>query len=368
MYALLVALAMASQTPDYLVWVASEATDRITLVRFSPAPATAKVDREFTIGLLPTDPDGPHGLTVSPDGRFLYISTAHGQPFGFLWKIDAATARVAGREELGMFPATVSLTPDGAFAFVVNFNVHGDMVASSVSAVSTDDMLEVARIPTCVMPHGSRINAAGTKHYSACMMDDRLVEIDTRSFGVARTFNLGADTVQVASHATTHPSLRSGQAPGPRTTHAVTCSPTWAQPSVDGSAVYVACNKSNEILEIDVARWGIKRRIPAGDGVYNLTVTHDGRLLLATNKRGQSVSIFDLGTGTELARVPTQRKVVHGVVVSPDDRYAFVSVEGIGSQPGTVEVIDLRTRTAVARADVGQMAGGIDFWKTEGGH
>ena len=132
--------------------------------------------------------------------------------------------------------------------------------------------------------------------------------------------------------------------------------------------MYVACNKSNEILEINVPRWTITRRFAAGDGVYNLAVTRDGRLLLATNKRSQSVSIFNLGTGKELARIATQRRIVHGVVVSADDRYAFISVEGIGSQPGTVEVIDLRTRTAVASADVGQMAGGIDFWKTEGGN
>jgi len=337
------------QDSDYLVWVASEATDRIALVRFSPAATRAQVEREFTIGLLPTDPDGPHGLTGSPDGRFLFISTAHGQPYGFLWKIDAATAAVAGRVELGMFPATVALTPDGAFAFIVNFNLHGDMVPSSVSAVATDEMVEVARIPTCTMPHGSRINSQGTKHYSACMMDDLLVEIDTRSFGVARTFS-------VASGAEQH------------TAHTVTCSPTWAQPSADGGAVYVACNKSNEIVEIDVARWTLTRRFKAGDGVYNLAATRDGRLLVATNKRGQSVSIIDLTVGKEIARVATTRRIVHGVVVSPDDRYAFVSVEGIGSQPGTVEVIDLRTRTAVAAADVGQMAGGIDFWKTEGGH
>jgi DNA-binding beta-propeller fold protein YncE len=337
---------------DYLVWVASEATDRIALVRFSPASQTARVEREFTIGLLPTDPDGTHGLTVSPDGRFLFISTAHGVPFGYLWKIEAATAKVAGRVELGMFPATVALTPDGAFAFVVNFNLHGEMVPSSVSAVSTDDMVEVARIPTCTMPHGSRMNPQGTRHYSACMMDDMLVEIDTRTFGVSRRLNVGRDSVQLASH----------------TAHDASCSPTWAQPSADGAAVYVACNKSNEILEIDVARWSLTRRFKAGEGVYNLAVTRDGHLLIATNKRGQSVSIFDLSAGQELARVATKRRIVHGVVVSPDDRYAFVSVEGIGSQPGTVEVIDLRTRTAVAAADVGQMAGGIDFWKTEGGH
>ena len=346
--------------PDYLVWVASEATDRIALVRFSAA-AGARVEREFTIGLLPTDPDGPHGLTVSPDRRFLYITTAQGQPFGFLWKIDAVTSAVVGRVELGMFPATLQLTPDGAFAYVVNFNVHGDMVPSSVSVVGTDDMVEIARVPTCTMPHGSRLNPQGTKQYSACMMDDLMVEIDTRTFGVARVFSVAKGAEQPAALAAEHHSPRP-------TPHAPSCSPTWAQPSADGSRIYVACNKSNEILEIDVERWALMRRLPAAEGVYNLAVTHDGQLLLATNKRAQSVSVFELTTGKELARIPTKRRIVHGVVVSPDDRYAFISVEGIGSQPGTVEVIDLRTRTAVAAADVGQMAGGIDFWKTEGGH
>jgi len=343
--------------PDYLVWVASEATDRIALVRFNPASG-ARVEREFTIGLLPTDPDGPHGLTVSPDRRFLYITTAHGQPFGFLWKIDATTNAVVGRVELGMFPATVQLTPDGAFAYVVNFNVHGEMVPSSVSVVGTDDMIEVARVETCTMPHGSRINPQGTKQYSACMMDDQVVEIDTRTLGVARRFSV--DKGQEGTAHTAHSA--------PLTAHTPSCSPTWAQPSADGSRVYVACNKSNEILEIDVNRWTLARRLPAAEGVYNLAVTRDGQLLLATNKRSQSVSIFELTTGKELARIATKRRIVHGVVVSPDDRYAFVSVEGIGSQPGTVEVIDLKSRETVAAADVGQMAGGIDFWKTEGGH
>jgi hypothetical protein len=52
-------------------------------------------------------------------------------------------------------------------------------------------------------------------------------------------------------------------------------------------------------------------------------------------------------------------------VVTPDNRYAFISVEGIGSDPGTVEVIDLSSLTTVATLDVPQQAAGIDFWKTE---
>ena len=40
------------------------------------------------------------------------------------------------------------------------------------------------------MPHGSRINPQGTRHYSACMMDDTLVELDTSTFKASRHFTL----------------------------------------------------------------------------------------------------------------------------------------------------------------------------------
>jgi DNA-binding beta-propeller fold protein YncE len=96
-----------------------------------------------------------------------------------------------------------------------------------------------------------------------------------------------------------------------------------------------------------------------------LGVTHDGTKLIGTNKRGQSVSVIDVASGKELARIPATRAVVHGVAVSDDDRYAFISIEGVGSQPGTVDVIDLTTLAKVASVDVGQQAGGIDFWKSE---
>ena len=145
----------------------------------------------------------------------------------------------------------------------------------------------------------------------------------------------------------------------------VSCSPTWAQPSRDGERVWVACNKSSEIVEIDTKSWTLVRRLPAGPGVYNLGITNDGKRLVATNKRDASVSVIDVASGAELARIPTTRKVVHGVVVSDDDRYAFISVEGTGSEPGTVDVIDLIAMRKVASVDVGQQAGGIDFLRSE---
>jgi DNA-binding beta-propeller fold protein YncE len=363
--------AFAQKTPekDYLFYVLSESADKIALIRFGPQGA--RIEREITTGVMEPDIDGPHGIAISPDKEHYFVSLAHGRPFGTVWKYSAKDDKVVGKVTLGLFPATMDISPDGNFLYVVNFNLHGDMVPSSVSVVLADQMLEIKRIPTCTMPHGSRFNPQGTKHYSACMMDDMLIEIDTSTLKVSRHYLLtkgkevamsGSPEAHAKAGHTQHDA--GGHGLEPPKPGDVSCSPTWAQPSADGSFVYVACNKSSEIVEVDAKAWKITRRIEAGPGVYNLAATRDGKLI-ATNKRGPSVSIYDLKSGKELARLPTRRKVVHGAVVSPDDRYAFISVEGVGSEPGTVEIIDLESLKTVASVDVAQQAAGIDFLRTE---
>jgi DNA-binding beta-propeller fold protein YncE len=338
---------------DYYVYLVCEGADKVVAVKFGPDGA--KVDHLLHTGLLPTgDMNGPHGIIMSPDRQFYYVTIGHGRPYGQAVKYRVKDDAVVGQVTLGFFPATVDVTPDGNFLYEANFNLHGDMVPSSVSVVATDEMIEAARIPTCVMPHGSRINPQGTKQYSACMMDDLLVEIDTAKFRVSRHFVLtkGKEAGMTGPVSQDHHMI------------AASCSPTWAQPSVDGKSIYVACNKSDEIVEVATESWTMLRRIPAGPGVYNLAVSKDGKLL-ATNKRGQSVSVFDLPSGRELARLTTKRKVPDGVTISADNLYAFVAVEGIGSEPGTVEVIDLQSLKTVATVDVPEQAVGIDFWKSE---
>ncbi len=108
----------------------------------------------------------------------------------------------------------------------------------------------------------------------------------------------------------------------------------------------------------------MSRRLEARAGVYNLAVTDE--LLVATNKRDQSISVYEIESGTEVARIATGRRVVHGVAISEDEHYAFVSVEGVSSEPGSVEVLDLKRLEIVASADVGQQAGGIDIRSSRG--
>jgi DNA-binding beta-propeller fold protein YncE len=371
LFVVLALSASAGDAPTHNYWVklVCEASDRIATVRFGPDGA--KLEKTTETRILQADVSGPHGIAFSPDRKNFYVSIGHGRPFGTAVKYASDDDRVVGQVGLGLFPATADVSPDGNFLYVVNFNLHGDPVPSSVSVVDTNAMLEITRIPTCIMPHGSRVTRDGSHQYSACMMDDLLVEIDAEQMKVARTFRVSAGKEQgfngMAPREGFHalPQSVIVDPHGGMTMSSVTCSPTWAQPSIDASRIYVACNKSNEIVEVNAKTWKLARRIPAGNGIYNLDVSPDGALLVATNKRDASVSIFSTHTGKELARIPTMRKVLHGVVVTPDSRYAFITVEGIGSEPGTVEVIDLQSRTTVATVDTPSQAAGIAFWKMD---
>jgi DNA-binding beta-propeller fold protein YncE len=164
--------AQAPPQSVYYVYVAAESQDQVALVRFGPGGT--EVAKVIEAGLNPTDIDGPHGIAIGPDGSNWYVSIAHGWPHGQIHKYATGTDENVGRAEVGLFPATMAVSR-GGLLFVVNFNLHGDPVPSSVSVVETESMTEIRKIETCAMPHGSRLSADGRRHYSVCMMDDQLV-------------------------------------------------------------------------------------------------------------------------------------------------------------------------------------------------
>lgn len=358
--------------PVYRILATAESDDQVVLIEFTPctAPNTpigcgAKVVRVYVVGIYATENEGPHGVVLAPDGKSFFVSLAHGRPFGYLQRIDMESGKPIGLVQLGMFPATVDLGA-GGLIYVINFNFEDpEMQPSTLSVVEGTSMTEIARTTTCRMPHGSRLNPQGTRHYSGCMMNDLLVEVDTRTFTVARKFNLvaGKEGAVAVAAADQEPSREAmaNMSHGDHTTESVsnTCSPTWAQPSVDGNKVYVACNRSNEIVEVDVGSWKMTRRWKTPPAPYNLATSPDGKLLVVTQKGPGTTSIWRLSDAMKLAEIPGTRKVASGVAVSADSRFAFVTLEGIGGQPGTVDVIDLTLLQKVGTVDIGKQAGGI---------
>ena len=228
-------------------------------------------------------------------------------------------------------------------------------------------MTEVTQIETGVMPHGSRIAPGGRRHYSVAMMSGELFEIDTQAMAVKRRLATGSGGTSGSETSKTHGHHTSAmvEASDSSTDDVHMPKPTWVQPHPTKPLVYVANNGTDEVIEVNTERWEITRRFSTEAGPYNLDVSPDGKLLVVSYKGAGATGVWDLEKGEELATIPNSRKVTHGVAISPDGRYAFLSVEGIGAEPGAVDVIDLEKLERVATAETGKQAGGIAFWKLD---
>lgn len=338
-------------TRDYFAYVCGESDDVVSLVRFGPSGIEEL--KRIPVGSFPADTEGPHGIAVTPSGSHWYVSLSHGLPFGSIHKYTTGDDEWQGEVRVGMFPATLDVSEKTGLLYVVNADFYGDMKPSTISVVETATMTEVEQIPTGVMPHGARLSRDGRLFYAVNMMDDDLVEVDALRFEIRRRLELGGPR-DSSSHAGHEAAMTS------------TVEPAWVTAPTEQGKVYVIGLSANRIYEVDLQSWQVSRSFETPKGPYNAAVTPDSRLLVVTYKRSDAVGFWSLKTGEELAHIPTTRRVPHGVAISSDGRYSFITVEGVGGEPGVVEVYDNQALQRVAALDVGKQAGGIALWA--GGH
>jgi len=372
--------------PEYRLVVVSESGDIITWIRVKDGRLEA--ERVVPIGIMPADIDGPHNVTVAPDNRSYYVSVAHGTPYGSLWRLDAINDTLIGRAPVEFFPTTISVTPDGELAFVANSDFYGDRPrVNPLSIVHTPTMATITNLPVCDMPHGVKVNHAGSSVYVSCMHSDELLELDISTLSIVRRVKTGSGHAMAGgghdldAHKATAPSA-SAPAPAGASEHAghdmstmpmtgpkggpdlsKECAPTFVSVSPDDKTLYAACNVGYTMQVWDAATLTLIKEVPTGKGAYNVEPSPDGRFVIVTNKKDQSISVFDARTLTEVARIPTTKKIVHGVAYSPDSRLAFITQESIGADPGAVDMIDLGTLKNVATLPVPAQPTGISTWR-----
>lgn len=374
---LLAASSLSAQ--DYYIYVTAESEDEVSVVKFDGKKA--ETIKNIPVGVWPAEIEGPHGITVDPEGEYWYLSLAHGNPYGMLYKFKTGTDEVVGTTQLGLFPASMQISPVTGLLYCVNFNLHGDMVPSTVSVVDVESMTELEQITTGAMPHGSRLSRDGMKHYSVAMMSGELFEIDALDLRVSRQLDLDEASKMVGmDHSKMDHSQMGHDMSGMKKQESMDHSkmnhdmgsmkhsafkPTWVSPHPSKDLVYVAGNGSDEVLEIDTKSWKATRKFKTDKGPYNIDLSPDGKFMVVSYKSAAKTGIWNLETGEEVARLDNSQKVTHGVAISSDSKYAFVSVEGIGDDPGMVDVFDLQTLKLIDTAYLGKQAGGIAFWKIE---
>ena len=346
-------------TQNYYLYVASESEDTVSLLKFDKNEIE-EIER-ITVGTFPTEIEGPHGITVDPNGEYWYLSLAHGNPFGKLVKYSTKTNEIIDETTLGLFPATMQISTVTGFLYCVNFNLHGSMKPSTVSVVDPETMTEILKIETGSMPHGSRISSDGLYQYSVAMMSGELFEIDALNLKINRVLDL--ENKMMGHKKMDGKMMKDNKMKSMSGMKHSMVKPTWVIPHPSKDVAYIAGNGSNEIIEVDLKNWKISNRISTGKGPYNVEISPDGKFLIATLKSEGTTAILDLENDFKSKIIKNTTSVTHGIAISSDSKYAFVSVEGIGGEPGVVDVISLEKLEKISSVNIGKQAGGIAFWK-----
>ena len=193
-------------------------------------------------------------------------------------------------------------------------------------------------------------------NYFLLLLLGELFEIDGISLEVNRKLNLEKMNHNHMDHSNMNHSSNSMMK------HSMV-KPTWVIPHPKTKFAYIAGNGSDEIIEVDLDSWKVTERIKTGKGPYNVEITPNGEKLIITLKGEGSTAILDLNDKKILKTIKNTTSVSHGIAISPDSKYAFISVEGIGGEPGIVDVINLESLELISSVKVGKQAGGIAFWK-----
>jgi YVTN family beta-propeller protein len=132
--------------------------------------------------------------------------------------------------------------------------------------------------------------------------------------------------------------------------------------SADGRSLYVANSWSDTVSAIDVASLKVARELPAGYEPNAAVADAEGRFLYVANRIGNDVSVIDLARGVETKRLLAGRGAAY-LSLSPDGRriyctHIYPQLGAFRTPPESeVTVIDTRRQMVVERERLRNAAG-----------
>ncbi|MFI5263830.1 MAG: hypothetical protein ACHQM6_04890 [Candidatus Kapaibacterium sp.] len=294
---------------------------------------TQRLIRILTIGTN----DKPSSIVMMPDLKsFLVSMQATG---GKIAKYDVASYSKLGEFMSNLLPSEMALTADGSKGYVADNSYYGnkfgvfDPVAMKV--------MKTVSSPLIVQPTNVVVAPVGNFAYISGFGSDNILRIDTRNDSVMGCIVLGAD-VQMPVTPTYTPKYQ----------------PKKIFISQDGNTMFVSCQGTSEIVELDLRKDSIVARIPIQYGPWGEAISPDGSELWVVNYLSNQVQIISTSTNNTLAVIDSISQYPRAITFTPDGAYAFVACElsagGVhhhvtgGLPPSSYVVINCRTRKVLS--------------------
>ncbi len=291
--------------------------------------ATLRVVGTIPVGLSPDD------IVPTRDGTTLYLSrivrreggepAAPGQPLGEVVAIDPAAQRVLWRAPLTGVPNHLIVSPDDKYVYVTIVSHN------RVDVVDIAQRKVVDSIPVGTGPHDIEISEDGKRGYVGLIHGAAVNEFDATTRKMTRNFPMPQDVRPI-------------------------------QVTRDESTMYLQLSYTYGFTVLDLKSGKIARSVtmpvPPGatkpDSMPN-TTNHGLRLamsekvLIANGSMYDLVGFYALPSLELLGTVPVGRDP-NWVTLTPDGKHAYVSNRGSDD----VSVIDIATRKELARIKTGK--------------
>jgi YVTN family beta-propeller protein len=257
-----------------------------------------------------------HGLGLSPDGRWLYVSDVAGNRLIAYALKDGALSE-EHTVAVGAQPVHMAGTLDGRRVFVTDF------AGKSVSVVNTARWTLEKAIATPNAPHSILLSPDGRWAYAGCYGAASIAVIDTNSATLAGTIALpvGAQPYGLALsedgrilYASDNSTGRLfvidvASAPTGNVTGSVEVGlrPALIARSPDAATLYISSGASHSITVVGLApdptHPTVRATIPVSGYPHGLAVTPDGKYVVVANTTGKTLSVIETSSNRVVATI-----------------------------------------------------------------
>jgi len=328
------------------IYVSDQGSDQISVIDADALVVTRIID----VGSL-DNLEYPHNVHMDRQGRYWYVTLINSAT---LLQFDAATDQLRRTATVGQSPANPVASPDGETVYVTNWN----LAEPALYVLDAETLAERYRVlfpePLGTLPHGLCVTADGSTLYTTHENGNSVFKIElgeTREDAHLTPIPLGDPD----------PALR----------------PLQVILDATESFAYVTCFGTGEVRVIDLALGEMVQVIPIGGNPWLEALTPDGSKIYVGNWGKNGVDVIDTSSKTLIQSLTNAGRPnpvfarPHGVAISDDGRYAYVSNEntndvipphhgGSGSD-GTITVIDVETNQIVKSLAVELDPTGVAF-------
>jgi DNA-binding beta-propeller fold protein YncE len=283
--------------------------------------------------------------------------------------IDVASGRALATLPTGQGPHEVAITRDGGTAVVTDYGAREGGRTLTVIDVPALRIARTIDLGEHRRPHGIWFLAGDSLVAVTSEASGHVVIVHVASGAIRRavpTTQSGSHMVgvtadaargytgNIGSNTISELNLRTGEfvrtVSVPEQPEAINVTP-------DGKEVWVGSNATGKVSVVDPATGTVTTAAEGFGWPYRVLFTPDNVMVLMPDLRREELRFLDRASRRELSRLTLTGGGPQGITVTPDGRWALLSL----SRQGRVAVIDLRTRQVAGHIPAGDTPDGVVY-------